>query len=108
MHSIFDSQKKTRQQRHPVYSLDSKSNSNSDPELIQEMGERPLNINLKQDRQRLRRIKRNLEALQKMAQSRRSKGLADPFKLYKEIPGAGVDLFTKETYKTSLLQFYLI
>ena len=33
-----------------------------------------------------------------MAQSRRSKGLADPFKLYKEIPGAGVDLFTKETY----------
>ena len=62
------------------------------------MGDRPLNPNHKQDREKLRRIKRNLEALQKMAQSRRSKGLADPFKLYKEIPGAGVDLFTKETY----------
>ena len=89
---------KSRGPSSQIYSLDSKSNSKSDPELIQEMGDRPLNVNLKQDRQRLRRIKRNLEALQKMAQSRRSKGLADPFKLYKEIPGAGVDLFTKETH----------
>ena len=80
-----------------VNSLDSKGSSNQD-NLIQEMGDRPLNVNHKQDRQKLRRIKRNLEALQKMAQSRRSKGLADPFKLYKEIPGSGVDLFTKENH----------
>ena len=65
-------------------------------ELLQEMGDRPLNVNNKQDRQRLRRIKQNLEALQKMAKSRESRGLADPFKLYKELPGSGVNLYTKD------------
>ena len=81
------------------HSLDtSKTTKLRSTDLVQEMGERPLNVNHKQDRQKLRRIKRNLEALQKMAQSRRSKGLADPFKLYKDLPGAGVDLFTKESY----------
>ena len=68
----------------------------SDTELVQEMGDRPLNVNNKQDRQKLRRIKTNLDALQKMAASRRSKGLADPFKLYKTLPSAGVNLYVKE------------
>ena len=74
----------------------SASKSPQKSELVQEMGDRPLNVNNKQDRQRLRRIKQNLEALQKMAKSRESRGLADPFKLYKELPGSGVNLYTKD------------
>ena len=60
-------------------------------------GDRPLNINLKQDRSTLVKLKRNLETLQQIAKDRRSNGdQADPFKVYKELPGSVVNLYLTE------------
>ena len=60
-------------------------------------GERPLNIDLKQDRVTLAKLKRNLETLQQIAKDRRSNGdQADPFKVYKEMPGSVVNLYLTE------------
>ena len=64
---------------------------------------RILNVNNKNDRQRLRKMKQSLEALKKMAQSQSSR--SDPFKMYKELPGTGVNLFTQEKFSGTSLKF---
>ena len=58
---------------------------------------RLLDVRDKKDREMLTRMRRNLETLKSIAEDRRATGdQADPYKIYKELPGSVVNLYLTE------------
>ena len=79
------------------------------PKTKSKAGDRLLNINIKQDRDTLAKLKRNLETLQRIANDRRSSGDdSDPFKVYKELPGSVVNLYLSENVTISPINQTLV
>merc|ERR1712055_812949 len=81
---------------HPRYTICEFSVNQNKYSQVKPVGkDRVLDLNNKPDREKLQKLKKNLETLQQIARASGSESeAADPFKIYRELSDSCVNLFT--------------